>query len=400
MTASMPDPNAPMPCAQPSEEKRILVVDDDDVILLSCRRILEKSGYIVETHSRGQAALERLPEFWPQILLVDLKMPELNGFQVMEKVRQLNEDIVVVVITGYATIATAVDAMKAGAYDFLPKPFTPDELRLIIGRSHERWRLAAGMRRLEREKADAQRRFVTFVSHQLKTPLSAVKQYVDVLLRTQKDGLSPTALDWIGKSKIRLEEMFALIDDWLTLARVEDGGLAAATSATDLGSILPSLADSARAAAEAAQVTLRVEMPPSLPPVCGDSIAVSMVASNLIHNAIKYNRPGGSVTIAAALTERCVCLSIQDTGIGIPEVGLEKLFQEFYRVRMPETRDIPGTGLGLAICKRIVTELHGTIEVQSKLGQGTTFTVRLPTADLGRTSGEAPPDSKTSPTPG
>ena len=388
MTAPTPDSNAPKPCAEPAEEKRVLVVDDEDGMLLCCRGILEKAGYRVETHSRGQEALGRLQGFRPQVLLVDLKMPELDGFQVMEKVRQVNEDVVVVVITGCATIATVVDAMKAGAYDFLPKPFTPDELRLVVSRSHERWRLATGLRRLEHEKADAQRRFVTFVSHQLKTPLSAVKQYVDVLVRTQKDELTPTAVDWLSKCQTRLEEMFALIDDWLTLAKVEEGGFAAVPRVTALGSILPSLTEGAQVAADEARVTLCVEIPPSLPSICGDAVAVSMVLSNLINNAIKYNRPGGTVTIAAAPSGPCVSLTVQDTGIGIPEEGLAQLFQEFYRVRMPETRDIPGTGLGLAICKRILAELHGTIEVQSKLGQGTTFTVRLRIA--ARPHGEEP----------
>jgi two-component system, sensor histidine kinase and response regulator len=147
---------------------------------------------------------------------VDLKMPELDGLQVIQRVRQIDPDLVIAVITGYATIATAVDAMKAGAYDFLPKPFTPDELRLIVSRGHERWRLAHESRRLQCEKEVAERRIVTFVSHQLKSPLVAAKQYLDVLLFTSRDDLiGPTAADWIVRAQARLEEMLALIDDWM-----------------------------------------------------------------------------------------------------------------------------------------------------------------------------------------
>jgi signal transduction histidine kinase len=99
--------------------------------------------------------------------------------------------------TGYATIATAIDAMKACAYDFLPKPFTPDELRLIVKRGCERWQLAHESQRLRQEKEAAERRIITFVSHQLKSPLAATRQYLDVLLFTSKADLPPTALQWI-----------------------------------------------------------------------------------------------------------------------------------------------------------------------------------------------------------
>ena len=120
--------------AAPPETGRVFVIDDDDIMLLSCRRILEKAGYQVETFSSGLEGIRRIKDVRPELLLVDLKMPELDGLQVIERVRAVDPDVVIAVITGYATIATAVDAMKAGAYDFLPKPFTPDELRLIVNR--------------------------------------------------------------------------------------------------------------------------------------------------------------------------------------------------------------------------------------------------------------------------
>ena len=106
----------------------------------------------------------------PPLLVVDIKMPELNGFEVIKIVRKVDPDVVIVVITGYATIETAVDAMKMGAYDFLPKPFTPSELRMIIDRGFERWRLTKEAKRLRKEKEEVERKFVTLVSHQLKGP--------------------------------------------------------------------------------------------------------------------------------------------------------------------------------------------------------------------------------------
>ena len=178
---------------------RVVVIDDDEAIRISCRRILAREGYAVEVFERGAQGLARVREAAPPLLLVDLKMPEMDGFAVLEEIRRTDPGVVVVVITGYATIATAVLAMKAGAYDFLPKPFTPDELRLVVERGLERRRLIDTSERLRREKELAQRRFITFVSHQLKSPLVAVKQYLDVLLYTAEDTLPPRARGWIGR---------------------------------------------------------------------------------------------------------------------------------------------------------------------------------------------------------
>lgn len=348
-------------------------------MLLSCRRILEKSGYVVETFTRGRAGIERLEEWRPQVLVVDLKMPELDGLQVIERVRAIDQDVGIVVITGYATIGTAVEAMKAGAYDFLPKPCTPDELRLVVGRCHERWDLAQQSRRLRREKEEAQRRFVTFVSHQLKTPLVAVKQYLDVLLYGCQKGasLSGQALEFITRSRERLQETLTLVDDWLTLARVEGGALGSKGAGADPAAIAGQVLHAVSEQAQAAGVTLAKELQPDLPRVAGDPVAVSTVISNLVVNAIKYNRRGGQATLSAWCEGDRVVVRVCDTGIGIPAQCIPSLFGEFYRVRSAETRDIPGTGLGLAICRRIMTELGGDIEVNSREGEGSSFVVRF-----------------------
>ena len=115
------------------KQNLIFVIDDDEIMRLSCKQILQKVGYVVETFGNGHNGIKRLREARPQLLIVDIKMPELDGFGVIDIVRKTDADLVIVVITGYATVETAVDAMKAGAYDFLPKPFTPSELRLIVG---------------------------------------------------------------------------------------------------------------------------------------------------------------------------------------------------------------------------------------------------------------------------
>jgi signal transduction histidine kinase len=358
----------------------IFVIDDDDVMLLSCRRILEHDGHTVETFDSGADGIARLAEVRPRMLLLDLKMPELNGLEVIERIRAIDRDLVIAVITGYATIATAVEAMKAGAYDFLPKPFTPDELRVIVRRGCERWDLVRESQRLRQEKEAAERRIVTFLSHQLKTPLAAAKQYLDVLLFTSGQDLPDGARGWLTRSQARLQEMVGLIDDWLTLARVSRGGTARADASAALGPVIAEVVQSSAAQAERSNVAVRTDVGSAVPPVCGDATSVATVIANLVVNGIKYNRPGGEVVVRAARDGDRARIDVADTGVGIPEASLPKIFDEFYRV---DGRDVPGSGLGLAICRRIVDELGGSIDVTSTLGTGSTFTVMLPLATCG-----------------
>jgi signal transduction histidine kinase len=355
----------------------VIVIDDDDIMLLSCSEILSRVGYTVETFSSGEEGIQRIETTPAPILVVDLKMPKIDGMEVIRRVRQIDPAMVIVVITGYATIATAVDAMKAGAYDFLPKPFTPEELRLIVNRSFERWHLAQESERLRQEKEQVQRRFVTFVSHQLKTPLVAAKQYLDVLLYSSHDELPERAQEWIQRCQLRIGEMLAIIQDWLDLSRIERGDLCRHDEGTDLDEVLDSVLQAMEPQASEADVTLASVRAPDLPPVRGDRVSLAMLLSNLVSNAIKYNRRGGSATVRTAREGDRAVVEVIDTGIGIAGASLEHLFQEFYRVKSELTREIPGTGLGLAICHRIVSELGGTIEVDSTEGKGTTFVVRL-----------------------
>ena len=366
--------------------RRVFVIDDDDVMLLACRRVLEKDGYEVETFASPQAGLARIeePATRPQLLLVDLKMPELDGLQVIERVRAIDPLIVIAVITGYATIATAVAAMSTGAHDFLPKPFTPDELRLVTTRAAERWRLVQEAEHHRREREAAERRIVTFVSHQLKSPVAAAKQNLDVLLFTSRDELPARAADVLGRIQGRLDEMLTMLDDWLTLARIERGAVCEASVASDIAEVTREVVQSAAAQADAAGVQITTDLQDHLR-VPGDHASLAMLLSNLVGNAVKYTPSGGSVRVRAFDDGPAAAVEVGDTGIGIDADALPHVFDEFYRGAGAREHHIAGSGLGLAICRRIVSELHGDIAVASTPGAGSTFTVHLPHA-----AGEAP----------
>jgi signal transduction histidine kinase len=361
------------------ERQQVVVIDDDYAMRLSCQQALAKVGYGVEVFEDGARGLEGVATLKPGLVVVDLKMPGLSGMDVIARLHDVDPLITIIVITGYATIGTAVDAMKAGAYDFLPKPFSPEELRVIVRRGFEWRRLQMDSRRCELDRELMRRRFVTFVSHQLKTPLVAVHQYLDVLRRL---GDTPDATtrraEWLDRCLARTDEMQRLIEDWLTLARLEGGALTRRRIRLDLKEALPRILAGHEPLATEHGVALHHDLPAAAYPIRGDPTCLGVLFDNLIANAIKYNRSGGCVRVTAEDPPGEIVVTVADTGVGIPPDALPFVFDEFYRARQPEGHRVEGTGLGLPICRRIVTEMGGTIHVESAEGKGSTFRVRLP----------------------
>ena len=357
--------------------EKVVVIDDDYAMRLSCGKILAKMGLPAETFEDGAHGLAAVAEIKPAMVIVDLKMPGLSGMEVIARVHGIDPQIIIVVITGYATIDTAVQAMKCGAYDFLPKPFSPDELRLIVNRGLERRRLALESQRHEIEQTMLKRRFVTFVSHQLRTPLVAIHQYLDVLKHLEDSGDTARRQEWLDRCLTRIQELQNLIADWLTLAQVEGGTLIRERIKVDVCQILREILRTYEETAAAEAVSLVARLPDDPLSVRGDRNCLTVLFDNLITNGIKYNKTGGTVTVSGAEFRGEIVVEVSDTGIGIAEKYRPFLFDEFFRVKDGEKK-IAGTGLGLHISKRIVSEMGGTIEVVSTAGAGSTFRVSLP----------------------
>ena len=357
----------------------IVVIDDDYAMRLSCGKILSKMGLHFEAFEDGARGLSAVGALKPDLVVVDLKMPGISGMEVVSRVREIDPQAIVVVITGYATIDTAVEAMKAGAYDFLPKPFSPDEFRLIVNRALERRQLALESQRSEVERELLKRRFVTFVSHQLQSPLAAIHQYLDVLkyLDNSEDAAAKRQ-EWVDRCLKRTEEMQSMIRDWLTVAKIEGNTLSGQRTSVDLRQVISEILKSYEEMAAAEQVSLEARLPEQPLWVWGDRNCLSVAMDNLITNAIKYNKPGGKVDVCGSLADGEVIISVSDTGVGIPDQYRPFLFSEFFRVKSENGKHTSGTGLGLHIVKKIVSEMGGTVGVESEVNVGSTFRVRLP----------------------
>lgn len=221
---------------------------------------------------------------------------------------------------------------------------------------------------------DQQVQFTADASHELRTPLAVILSQVELALaRPRSADDYREAIEASGRAARRMKR---LVDDLLTLARADAGGLELRTGPVDLGAISRECAELLEPLATRRGV--RIEVSSSKGELIGDAERLARAVTNLVNNAILYNRPDGRVTLSVVSQDDQVVLKVADTGIGIPEAELSRVFDRFFRIDRARSRASGGSGLGLAICKSIVEAHGGTIEVSSRCGQGTTFTVRLP----------------------
>ena len=361
------------------EKSMVIVIDDEETMRDSCSLILNKDGFRVETAENGSSGIQKIKQLRPDIVLVDLKMPGISGFDVLDKIEKIDPDIISIVITGYATVESAVEAMRKGAYDFLPKPFTPEELRIIIRRGLERRKLKMEAEKLRLEKKLIEENFITMVSHQLRSPIVTVIQFFEVILGgIIKEEEKKTAM--LDKAKNKLEGLLKLINEWLDIARINAGYIIDKGKPVSMAQLLKKLIEFYEPSAQKEKITLKLVPYTDDKKVLGDEETLDQVFSNLISNAINYSEPGDSVTVSIHEKGKHIVIDVEDTGIGISQEHIPYIFDQFYRVKRSESQKQKGSGLGLSIAKKIVEAHQGKILVSSKSGKGSKFTVLLPRA--------------------
>lgn len=491
---------------------KILVIDDEQIIRDGCNRILSKENIEVHLAENGEKGLDMIREESFDIILLDLMMPGLSGMQVLEEIRQEPSELLVIVITGYATVENAVEAMKRGAYDFIAKPFTPDQLRIVVQRAFERISLfrEAETLRLEREKSlrdiateksrittiihsmadgvlvvdregnivlnnpavtklldlgeepivgkplaegiqedelaeiiegamhhkegylravsqevtidrkkptvirahaapvrteqgdilgcvtvlqdittlkeldQMKSDFVAMVSHELRSPLSAIVQQLGVIQGGLAGDVTKKQEQLLGRAKERTHGLLNLIDNLLDISKIEAGRIVQQMEPLQLAEILEKVVDFSSPQAEEKGIAISLQISAPLPLIHADRQNMEEVFNNLIQNAITYTPSGGKVEISSGIRGEYVEIKVADTGIGITAEDLPKIWDRFFRVKNEKTRQIVGTGLGLPIVKGIVEAHLGSIDVESQPDVGTTFIVLIPRASGGR----------------
>jgi len=382
-----------------SEHASILVIDDELGIREGCRRVLARADHRVAVAATGEEGWQQVQSDQFDLVLLDVMMPGIGGMELLKRVVAFDPDLICIIITGYATIELAVQAIKQGAYDFIAKPFDANALLLTVHQGLERRRLALEAKRLaqvEVEKEELERRkaeleeldrvksaFTLIVAHELRAPVAAIQSYLRLIL----DGYIPPEQQrkYLARAERRASEQLELIGDLLELARLQDPDLPIKYEPVDLAESLREVCDLMSSRAQEKQIQFTVSIPEAGITIDADPKHMRQLWDNLVSNAIKCTEESGMVDVTMTVQDEQVVTTIRDTGIGIAPEDRTRIFEEFYRTKAAKAMSEMGTGLGLSMVKRIVETYHGQIDLQSTVGEGSTFTVTLSidTGELG-----------------
>ncbi len=367
------------------ETLNLLVVDDEPGIRSGVSRILENYsvsypfmdddiGFNVKTAETGEEALEILKGEPMDIVLLDNKLPGIQGIDVLEYINQQKMDVVVVMITSYASLDLAVKATRQGAYDFVPKPFTPKELRASVETITKQRFLRRMTEKMNVEGRQVRFQFLSVLSHELKSPLNAVEGYLRMMEEKKFGNDLDQYLDMIGRSLQRIQGMRNLIMDMLDVTRIESGKKKRKIEQIRLCDICQLSIDSFQPLSIQKDVDVYLNCSEKID-LYADRQEIEIILNNLISNAIKYNKDGGRVDVSLRKEDQKIILSVEDTGIGMEEEDIRMLFEDFVRIKSEHTKNISGSGLGLSIVKKLLDLYNASIDVESKPGEGSCFTV-------------------------
>lgn len=369
-------------------EVRVFVVDDEPDILRFIWKCLAREGFNVETCADPLLAASVIECRDYDAILLDLKMPGMNGISLLKHIKEIQPQAEAILMTGYATVDTAVRSMKLGAFDYLAKPFDARELVGIVRRALQHHGNANDPNRF-RDWDKMKEEFLCNTSHELRTPLTSIKSASRMLIDSMSEtgrkipGVVPAKmLDIIDRNSDR---MIRLIDDLLDVYRYDKKKVNLDRIPISLNKLAAECVEDFTAPCQERGLTLAQDLQEGLPSVEADPLKIRQVLLNLVGNAMKFTPSGGKITIGTrgwsdGAQSSGAEIFVKDTGAGIPEDQQRKVFDKFYQADGSASRGKPGLGLGLALVKAIAEAHGGGIFLNSVPGRGSTFAIRLPTS--------------------
>ena len=398
-----------------TSNRHVLVADDSEDIREIIGTFLAALGYRTDIAVDGQQALELFKQHTYEVLICDLQMPRLEGLALMAEVKAIDPDVVVVILTGNATLETAIEAMRLGAYDFLLKPVEDmDAFGRLVDRAHSKRALIAENRHLVAELQKANTRletevaarirelqaanealldldklkndFISVVSHELRTPLSVISLEAQ-LLASDRQKLSPDRLTEIFETlQQNTQRLKIQIDNLLDFALIERGELELDFRLCSINRIVRDVVDLYEMRATEKNIKFALNLLPTTQmSVIADGPRLRSALIQLVDNAVKFTPEGGVITVGVhglvtlpGTDIPAAAISVRDTGLGIELEVQQNLFTAFSQGDMSATRRYGGMGIGLVLAKRIVEAHGGKITFKSELGHGSLFALWVP----------------------
>ncbi len=367
---------------------KLLIVDDEPGIRSGAERVLrdfsvgypfmdEDFTFEIYEAETGEKAIEMIDSTPFDIILLDNKLPGIDGIEVLEYIKNKEYDISVMMITSYASLELAIKATNNGAFNFVPKPFTPQELKTSVENITKNLFLRRMTRKMKEEGKQIRFQFLSVLSHELKSPINAIEGYLKMMKDQQLGNNLDDYMEMVDRSIERIKGMRNLILDLLDLTRMESGKKNRDLRNIDIIEIARTVADSVEPLAIQRNIKLKMDCDESLF-MMADKNEVEIILNNLISNAVKYNKENGEVFVSLRKNGGNIDIVIEDTGIGMSEDEIGLLFQDFVRIKNNKTKFITGSGLGLSIAKKMVELYKGNIRVESTPDVGSKFIIKIP----------------------
>ena len=367
---------------------RILLVDDEDSFRGTVSKRLSRRSMDVRTASDGREALDLLENHSVEVVVTDVKMPNMNGIELLGRIKEKYPDIEVILLTGHVAASDGVEGIKGGAFDYLTKPVELEHLVSKIRQAREmiRWRQdqrkeAEFRKRMEQQMMITERlaalgTMATGVAHEINNPLAIIREsagWMRLILGKEEMAAVPRRADLeraLNKIEMGVERAKRITHQLLGFVQKGD------TISAEVD--LPMLIEESLGMVEREAVHKGIEIVRDIQslekPVYSDPYQIRQVLLNLITNAVHATGDGGRITVALDSLQGGVSIQIRDTGEGIPPAHMRKIFEPFFTTKCPGK----GTGLGLFVTRGIVDRLGGSIEAESRPGEGSVFTVTLP----------------------
>lgn len=358
--------------------RSILIVDDDAINLRLLRAFLRDKGYVITEADSGEKALEAYEKCSPDLVLLDVVMSGIDGYETCQRLRKRHGDATapVIFITARSEAEDIVRGFEVGGIDYVTKPLKAKE---VVARIHTHLQNRILIEQLARSNA-AKNRVLGMAAHDLRNPLASIRGLAEFLNDGAVGPLSPDQIELVQTIRDASQSMLDMVNDLLDVSAIEAGDLHIHSQPENLAEIVSKSVVLTNM--EAAKKSTRVEFEPPVEPVVlpVDAAKMKQVIDNLLSNAVKYSPRGSVVTaiVKADAERRVAVLAVRDQGPGIPANEHDKLFKDFSRLSVKPTGGEKSTGLGLAICRKIVEAHHGTIVAENLPTRGCEFRVSLP----------------------
>ena len=371
-----------MATQQGGEHDIILVVEDNVAILRGLAELLHDAGYEVMEATNGSEALEKMEKATPSLIISDIMMPVMDGYDFYRKVRDEPRwiNIPFLFLTAKTEEEDIIKGLSMGVEDYITKPF---DMGMLLARVRARIKRAYELDQAAHARQEEVRQeIINVLSHELRTPLTYIVGYTDLAL-SELSSLQPDEFeDFLQGIKRGSERLRRLVEDLLVVVKLESGQLEeqyrqAAIRYEELATLLQHFVRMQRYQHQEQDVQIIASIPPELPPVMLDEGIFIDALGRLIDNAFKFSSPGSHVYLTAEADEEEVRIAVRDEGIGINPEEMGRLFHRFGQINRKE-HEQQGAGMGLYIAHAFVKMMGGTITVQSQVGEGSTFTIHLP----------------------